>query len=210
MDAKKLLDRVVGIPSARDDGAEGDSSLRNNPPSLLIPAARQRLAAMGAPSGLTAIELLARRAWSDDRILWVAPLSGTGGNTAPLSEEARARLLLRALMTAAKVEGRLEQVLRPILKDGDISLSDEERAFLQEQIDQSLMLDDVARGLTTRAETVEVYAASLLALDPSQSLSRHYLDMLAARLGLERAFVERIEGVVAAAPARIPMPRSGG
>lgn len=196
MDAKKLLDCVLGMRSASGHGARGDSPSPDYPASLLITSAQQRLAAIKAPDGLTALELLARQACDDDA--WsVAPVSGAPDDTTALPDEARARVLLRAMIAAAKVDGRLDEAVRSILADGHVPISAEERAFLQEQMDQRPMLDDVARRLTTRAETIEVYAASRLALDPSRPLSRHYLDMLAARLGLERALVERIEETVA-------------
>jgi uncharacterized membrane protein YebE (DUF533 family) len=183
LDAGQLLDRIVrGSPGSADTnlGASGENS-----PPLLTGQARRRVASLGI-GGAKAIRELAQRAWNDDED-WSGSPSG----------EDWGRVLLGAMLAAAKVDGRLQgNDLGSTL--GREPLSDNEKAYLRAHLDRPAFLDDVARGLATRAETIEVYTASLLAIDPSRPLSRHYLEMLAARLGLERALVERVEQTVMA------------
>ena len=185
MDAKRLLDRCLqaGIGAVASQGKSAS-------------------AALGARDGLEAIESLARLAWSEGgEDAWsVSPVRRFAGDIPPLSEDGRAQVLLQAIIAAAKVDGRLGEAEqeRVLAMMEPAQLTDDETAYLREELRHPPVLDHMARRLTTRAETVEVYAASLLALDPDHPVSRHYLDMLAARLGLERALVDRIEATVAA------------
>jgi len=180
IDTRRLLDRIVRGPTGRADGDGEDS------PALLTAQARRRLASLSIV-GAAAIRELARRAWQDDED-WSDARAG---------EEDRARVLLAAMLAAAKVDGRAQE--SDIAgSTGREPLSEGERAFIRDHLDRPAFLDHVARGLASRAETIEAYTASVLALDPSRPLSRRYLDMLAARLGLERALVERIEQTVMA------------
>lgn len=183
MDPKKLLDRFL------------EAGLR-------FVAPRGLLGATGPRDGLSDIQALAREAWSEggEDVWSVAPARAPEGEAPGMSDSDRARVLLQAVIAAAKVDGRLgEAEQQGVLAEmGRPDLSEDEISFLREQLRQSPVLDELARRLTTRAETVEVYAASLLAIDPARAVSRHYLDMLAARLGLERALVDRIEKTVAA------------
>jgi uncharacterized membrane protein YebE (DUF533 family) len=177
--AGRLLDRIVRGSTGPAD-ADGESF-----PPLLTAQARRRLASL-TTVGAAAIRELARRAWQDDED-W----SGLRAS------EDRARVLLAAMLAASKVDGRVQDT-DFAATTGREPLSDSETAYLRAHLDRPAFLDDVARGLATRAETIEVYTASLLALDPNRPLSRHYLDMLAARLGLERALVERVEQTIMA------------
>jgi uncharacterized membrane protein YebE (DUF533 family) len=196
MNARHLLDRMLGVGSGPERGAK-NASLSDGLGLLTLPA-KQRLASLHGSDALAVLGELARRAMAEEDLRSGEPSSAVVGGTAPLPDEARARVLLKALIAAAKVDGRINVLQQSALEGAEADFSDDERIFLQEQMERDPMLDDVARGLTTRAETIEVYAASLLAIDRSRPLSRHYLDMLAARLGLERALVERIEHAVSA------------
>jgi uncharacterized membrane protein YebE (DUF533 family) len=164
--------------------------------SLLTGPARRRMASLRAASGLAAIRDLARQAWADEADWSAAPASATSAPVTPLGDEERARVLLEALIAAAKVD-RGPDGLRQLTSEA-AQLGGEEQAFILGLLERPPILDDVARRLKTRAETIEVYAASCLAADANRPLSRHYLDMLAARLGLERALVGRMEQTIAA------------
>jgi uncharacterized membrane protein YebE (DUF533 family) len=176
---------VLQIPADEKD-SPGSAPV----PSLLTAPARRRVASLRAASGLAAIRDLARQAWADEAD-WSAA-------SAPVSlgDEERARALLEALIAAAKVD-RGPDGLRQLSSEA-AQLGGEEQAFIRGLLERPPILDDVARRLKTRAETIEVYAASCLAADANRPLSRHYLDMLAARLGLERALVDRMEQTIAA------------
>jgi uncharacterized membrane protein YebE (DUF533 family) len=54
----------------------------------------------------------------------------------------------------------------------------------------------VVKGAANKEETVEVYAASLLAITADHPAERAYLDMLAARLGLEPELARTIERTI--------------
>ena len=90
-------------------------------------------------------------------------------------------LILRAMIAAARADGRL---------DGE---------ELQKVLSRADELDLVVAGATSEELKVEVYTASLLAIDVDTDAEKAYLSMLKARLGLEPELVDRIHAVVAAA-----------
>lgn len=185
MDMRKLLDRILPL-------AGGHRLQQSEPPA----------ASAGLQGALPFIVNLARDASKDtDGNAWfVDSVSDRTGEASRSSEEAQARVLLQAVISAVKVDGHGSNADegRIMTELDSLGLSDDETSFLRQEWSRPPMLDHLAQGLTTRAETVEVYTASLLAIDTKHPAARNYLDMLAARLGLERALVKQIERTVAA------------
>lgn len=105
--------------------------------------------------------------------------------TAPEPEqEATAKILLRAMLQAAKSDGRIDAEEKKELLDklGDISKDD--MAFVNEQlsapVDVAALASDVPRG----AES-QVYMMSLLAIDLDKKAEAQYLHDLAQALNIE-------------------------
>jgi uncharacterized membrane protein YebE (DUF533 family) len=109
--------------------------------------------------------------------------------------------LVTAMITAAKADGHVDadERQRILGKLSENGLSAEEEAFLAKELGAPLDIDRVVALAKTKEQTVEIYAASLVAISPDHPAERAYLDMLAARLGLEPELARSVEETVASA-----------
>ncbi|WP_058636180.1 tellurite resistance TerB family protein [Aureimonas ureilytica] len=108
--------------------------------------------------------------------------------------EHRAKLLLSAMIAAAKADGTLDanEERRIFGRIEDLDLDAEEKGLLMDEIRRPLSVDELVRHATTQEVAVELYTASLLAIDPDQPAERAYLDLLAARLQLPSELASEI------------------
>jgi uncharacterized membrane protein YebE (DUF533 family) len=118
----------------------------------------------------------------------------TDGPGAPAGEE-RARLLITAMVSAAKADGAIDQeervrILRHLAERG---AGDAERAFLEEEMARPLDLDRLISQVHDPMLAAEVYAASLLAIDPDTPAETAYLAVLSTRLNLEPGLIQELE-----------------
>ncbi|RVD65784.1 DUF533 domain-containing protein, partial [Mesorhizobium sp. M7A.F.Ca.ET.027.03.2.1] len=133
---------------------------------------------------------------------------------APQGEDEFTLTLIRAMISAAKADGHIDDEERQKIA-GKLSLagidSDAEK-FLMAELASPLDLDTLVAGAKTDAQKLELYTASRLTIDPDTRAERGYLDLLAGRLGLSDALVDHVEATVSAAkvPAKAgtsPNPR---
>lgn len=121
--------------------------------------------------------------------------SGTG--FMPSDADAQEKLsqsLIAAMIGAAKADGhvtederqRIGQALSKLTIEGD------QRTFIEEELAKPLDVGAIASMATTEEHRVEIYAASLIAVDPEGAAEKGYLAMLAARLGLDPKLVEHL------------------
>ncbi len=109
---------------------------------------------------------------------------GTPGGAAM---EEQAKLMLRAMIQAAKSDGELDaQEKETILGELGDDISDEERAFVQEQLEGSIDVMGLAADAGGPMRT-QVYATSLAAIRLDNSREASYLHQLATALGLSDA-----------------------
>ena len=115
---------------------------------------------------------------------------------APKASEAegRARLLVTAMISAAKADGYIDQAEQKHIFDklDATGLDTESKAYVMDQLRAPLDLDGIVRDAKQPEVAAEVYAASLLAIDPDHPAEKAYLQMLAARLGLPDQLVAEI------------------
>lgn len=133
------------------------------------------------------------------------PPSGTPFNPATEAGQQRlARTLLRAMIAAAKADGHVDaQEQARIFAEMDrAKLDAEDKAFVMDELRAKLDVDAIAAAATTQEEAVEIYAASLLAVDIDNAAERGYLAMLAARLNLDDALVQHLHANVASVTER--------
>lgn len=109
--------------------------------------------------------------------------------------------LLSAMIAAAKSDGHIdakeqERIFAKI-DEGDLSAG--EKGFLMDQIRRPLDIDAIAARATTPERAAEIYAASLLAIDPDDPRETDYLNALAGRLKLDGRLRDSIETEVRAA-----------
>lgn len=112
----------------------------------------------------------------------------------PADRQALARIILKAMINAAKADGKIDAEEKARLFDrlGQVNLSPEEQAFLFEELARPMDTDGLVAGAATPAIAAQVYAASLLAIDPDQPSEKAYLADLAKRLGVDPALASEI------------------
>jgi uncharacterized membrane protein YebE (DUF533 family) len=120
---------------------------------------------------------------------------------APGGADAVALSIVSAMIAAAKADGTIdaEEKQKILGKLGEGGLTGEEREFLNRELAGPLDINKVVDSATGPEHAIQLYAASLLAIDPDHPAERAYLDMLAARLGLDSGLKASIEQAIAGA-----------
>ncbi len=105
-----------------------------------------------------------------------------------------ARVLLQAMIAAAKADGHIDaQEQSRIFAELDrLDLDRDDKAFLMDELRKPLDIDALARAATSQELAVEIYTASLLAIDADNPAERGYLGLLAARLDLPQPLIEQM------------------
>ncbi|MER8488925.1 tellurite resistance TerB family protein [Mesorhizobium australicum] len=242
-DPKKLLDDLLGsqVPGAngtvRDKAGQAVQMAKDNPLAagtlaavlLGTGAGRQVTGAAVKLGGLAAIGGLAYKAYqnykagnapeqapaaSEPELLPPPKDTAFHPSQAPQGEDEFTLTLVRAMISAAKADGHVDDEERRKIA-GKLSLAgigtDAEK-FLMAELESPLDLDALVAGAHTDAQKLELYTASRLTIDPDSRAERGYLDLLAGRLGLPDALVDHVEATVFAAkvPAKAgtsPNPR---
>ena len=108
--------------------------------------------------------------------------------------ERTARLVLRAMINAAKADGQIDQgeMQRIVGRLEEGGADNEARAFVLGEMQKPEDLDGLLRDVRSRELAVEVYAASLLALEVDTPAERDYLRRLAERLNLDAVILRRV------------------
>ena len=103
--------------------------------------------------------------------------------------------LLRAMIAAAKADGHIDaaEQKRIFGKLDELDLDNEAKAFVIDELRKPLDIDAVVQGATSPERAVEIYAASVLAIDPDDPAEQAYLQMLASRLKLDPALKASVE-----------------
>lgn len=104
-------------------------------------------------------------------------------------------VLLRAMIAAAKADGHIdaEEQKTIFAKLDELDLDTDAKAFVIDELRKPLDIDAVVQGATSPERAVEIYAASVLAIDPDDPAEQAYLAMLASRLKLDPALKASVE-----------------
>ncbi|RWM12040.1 MAG: tellurite resistance TerB family protein [Mesorhizobium sp.] len=230
LDPKKLLDDLLGsqIPgtgsTVRDKAGQAVQMAKDNPLAAGALAAvllgtgtgRQVTGAAIKLGGLAAIGGLAYKAYQNYKNgaePAQAPATGEpellpppkdtafDPSQAPQGEAEFTLMLVRAMISAAKADGHVDdeerQKIADKLKLAGIGADAEK--FLMTELESPLDLDTLVASAKTDAQKLELYTASRLTIDPNTRTERGYLDLLAGRLGLPDALVDHVEATVSAA-----------
>ncbi|WP_026379934.1 tellurite resistance TerB family protein [Afifella pfennigii] len=113
----------------------------------------------------------------------------------------RARLILSAMIAAAKADGYIDSAEQAAIftRIDEIDLDPEAKGILMDEMRRPLSIGELVEKVSSEEVAMEVYTASLLAIDPDHPAERAYLDMLAARLGLAEELVAEIRRTADAA-----------
>jgi uncharacterized membrane protein YebE (DUF533 family) len=98
-----------------------------------------------------------------------------------------ATLTLRAMLNAAKADGRLDEREKERLlgKMQEGGISAEERRFVDAEIQRPIDIDALVRDVPNQQVAAQIYAASLMAIEVDTDGERRYLADLASKLGLD-------------------------
>ncbi|WP_020594160.1 tellurite resistance TerB family protein [Kiloniella laminariae] len=109
--------------------------------------------------------------------------------------------LVSAMIAAAKADGQIDGAEQDAIfgKIDELGLSNDEKAFLMDQLRKPLDIDSLVTLATTKEQAVEIYVASLMAIEVDSPAEQGYLGMLAARLQLEPELVAHIHSSLAEA-----------
>ena len=175
---------AAGQPIGPDQvGRPGGPALPPTPPPFMPPATTVEALSGGAPG---------------------TPGSSVAGGAddpaAPVAEE-RARLLITAMVSAAKADGAIdpEERARILGRLAERGAGDAERAYLEEEMARPLDIERLISQAQDPVLAAEVYAASLLAIDPDTPVEKAYLAVLAARLNLDPGVIRELESRLDAA-----------
>ena len=114
------------------------------------------------------------------------------------------RLLLRAMISAAKADGQIDQdeMQKVVGRLAEDSVTADEKQFVLDQMAAPVDVAALAAEVRSPAQAAEVYAASLLAINADSNAERAYLSELARALRLDDATVAELHRMTGA-PATI-------
>ncbi|MFN4171031.1 MAG: tellurite resistance TerB family protein [Pseudorhodobacter sp.] len=117
----------------------------------------------------------------------------------PLAADDLATRLLRAMVAAAKADGHVTPAERRRIgaQLETLGLGAEAQGLIEAELDAPLDVGAIAALARGPEEAAEIYAASLLVVDPDAPAEKGYLAMLAARLDLPAGLVDHLHARMA-------------
>ncbi len=208
-DPKRMIDQLMssGVAGGMAGGLAG-GALAN----VLSGKKGKRLAGSALKlGGLALVGGVAYKAWQSYRQS-ASTASHTGITTPPagsaflpdsnnLTEtNALSLLIARAMIAAAKADGQIDtgesQAILNQINSSDMPAED--KAFLFEEYGRALDVKALSAAVDTPEHAAEVYAASVLMVDPPSPAEKIYLDTLARELCLEAPLIDQIHATVQA------------
>lgn len=103
-------------------------------------------------------------------------------------------LLLRAMITAANADGHIDENERQRIYEqvDNLELSVEDKAGLFDELRRPLSMEQLMAAVPNSETAVEVYAASVMAIDEQQPASQDYLNRLSASMLIPKELVSAI------------------
>lgn len=195
--AKGLAEKAKGAWDSQS--ALGKGAIAGGLLGVLMTSGGRRLLGTGLKiGGMAAIGGMAYKAYEDwkkgqDATALPAPEEDFLPSDADRADE-MATHLLQAMIAAAKADGHVtaEERARIHAQLGNLGLEDEAAALIAAELDAPLDVGRIAGLAQTEAEAAQIYAASLLSVDPDGAAEKGYLAMLAARLKLDPELVARL------------------
>lgn len=216
-DPQKLLQQFLGGDEKSGDGQDRKSASSTDKikwaamgglSGLLLGSKSGRK--MGGSTlkmgGLAVVGGLAYKAWQNWQAQQNGKISAPAEQTTFLPDQKSERdelglVLLSAMIAAAKSDGHIDATEQKLIfeKIDNGNLSSEEKGFLMDQLRNPLDIHALAAKATTQERATEIYAASVLAIEPDDPNEVDYLNRLANRLGLEKGLRASIDTEVKAA-----------
>jgi uncharacterized membrane protein YebE (DUF533 family) len=123
------------------------------------------------------------------------------GQNSPVSNaaEQNAKLMIRAIIQAAKADGEIDARERKMILDQLKESDPAERKFVEEQL--AAPVDPVALARdTTETMAAQVYSTSLMAIRPNNQAEVAYLTQLSSALGLSKQARDEVHAAMGVPP----------
>ena len=212
MDTRKLIEMLTQNPAAGAAMGGLAGSVLGNVLTGRGGGGGKKLLKYG---GLAAIGYVAYQAWQKNQAqkaggVAAAPaLPMAQALPAPFDLEASANAsnalrVIQAMIAASKADGVVDAAERDRVFDKlrEANLPQQDQDTVLRLLTQPMDMEAVVRGVDSRELALEIYAASVFAVSPASRAERAYLDLLAARLGLDGDLSVQIEQGVEALAQR--------
>ncbi len=211
MSSRSFLDHLLG--TAQSGLEKGGLAERNEQGKLSATGFGKGALAGGAAAlllgnrsirrvgGLAALGFLAYKAYGS----WRSDKAGAGSTAAAEprtvdrisapEQEHHSRVLLAAIVAAAKADGHIDDRERALIEEGlsKSSEGEELRAWLRAELAKPLDPAEIAARADSPELAAEVYLASVLTVDDQNFMERSYLHELARQLKLDDSLKLRLE-----------------
>jgi uncharacterized membrane protein YebE (DUF533 family) len=181
---------LEGLLSGRGGLATG--AVAGGLAGLLLGGKRGRRLAGGAlkVGGAALIGGLAYKAYQDYQAGKALSVSPSASGTAPVGDPVAALPIKDAARTdfMPSDHNAQEKLSQSLI----VTIEGDQRAFIEAELAKPLDVGAIADMASTEEQRVEIYAASLIAVDPQGPAEKGYLAMLAARLGLDPKLVDHL------------------
>lgn len=215
-DPKTLLDQVLGggkpVPGQKTGGLSPDfvkglagGGIAGSLATILLGSKSGKKLAktalkVGGTAALAGLAYKAYQAWQQNQQASIPANAGESRQPVflPGNPDAEADLslaLLRAMIAAAKADGHIDATEQQKIfsKLDEAGLGMEAKAFIIDEMRKPLNIDSIVADATTQERAIELYAASVLAIEADDPAEQAYLAMLASRLKLDPGLKLAIE-----------------
>jgi uncharacterized membrane protein YebE (DUF533 family) len=127
---------------------------------------------------------------------------GSGFEPAAVTNESAA-LYIRAMIAAAASDGRIDNAEQAKIIGGlkQAGVDAEAEEFLANELNNPASVEDLAGGVTSPEEAVQLYTAARIAIEPDSRGEQQFLAALAAALGIDNKLAAHIEAQTRSAAA---------
>lgn len=148
--------------------------------------------------GLAAVGGIAYKAYNEWQSSQGTAGTHTGtpiGELGPSDSEQRSQLLLKAMISAARADGHMDDAEKQRIRSrvDELGLDAETVSFIEQQIREPLDAGQLAAAVSTQEEAAEVYLVSVMVLDVDSEQERRYLDRLSGALNLAPGLAATLE-----------------
>jgi uncharacterized membrane protein YebE (DUF533 family) len=126
---------------------------------------------------------------------------GSGFETDAMSHDA-ARRCIRAMIAAAAADGRIDVDEQQRIAAGlrQAGIAETAQQFLAAEIANPANVDELASGVSSPEEAVQVYTAARIAVDPDTGEEHAFLSALANALGIDRDLAAQVDAAARVTP----------
>ena len=128
----------------------------------------------------------------------VADIGAPVGELNNEAAEKRSMTLLKAMVSAAKADGHIDEKEREAIRSQmqQLQLDEEAMYLIHAELEKGLDVAAIAGEVDSKTAAAEVYLASRMVLDVNDLRERAYLDELAGALDLSDDLVQQLESEV--------------